>query len=203
MMALVNGKGTSTAAAYGAVNQMWTYLQMPAFAIGMAVSGMAAQNIGAGLWHRVDRIALTGMAVNLGMTGTVVIITLIIDGPVLRAFLPHAPDAVAIGQHINLIASWSFIIQGMTIALTAVVRANGAGMVPLLIMFIAFIPGRVGSALALEPVLGQDAIWWSFSIGSIVSLLLNQFYYRRGSWKRIKVTGPGIVAAAEEAGFSH
>ncbi len=48
MIGLVNRYGTSTTAAYGAANQLWTYVQMPAMAVGAAVSAMAAQNIGAG-----------------------------------------------------------------------------------------------------------------------------------------------------------
>ena len=36
--------------------QLWTYLQMPAMALGAAVSAMAAQNIGAGSWDRVSAI---------------------------------------------------------------------------------------------------------------------------------------------------
>ncbi|MFT3965839.1 MAG: MATE family efflux transporter [Sphingobium sp.] len=202
MMVLVNQKGTATVAAYGAVNQIWTYIQMPSFAIGMAVSGMAAQNIGAGLWHRVDRIAWTGMGINLALTGSVVAATLLLDGPILRLFLPGHEDAVAIGQHINLLAGWSFIIQGLTLVLSSVVRANGAGMVPLLILFVAFIPGRVGFAVGAEPLLSTDAIWWSFPIGSIISLALNQVYYRRGDWKKLTVAAPEAVKAAAEHGFT-
>ncbi|MBW8783293.1 MAG: MATE family efflux transporter, partial [Novosphingobium sp.] len=48
MIGLVNHEGMIAAAAYGASLQLWNYLQMPAFAIGSAVSAMVAQNIGAG-----------------------------------------------------------------------------------------------------------------------------------------------------------
>src|SRR5690606_36497952 len=52
MVSMVNGYGTATAAAFGASMQLWTYVQMPAMAIGAACSSMAAQNVGAGLWPR-------------------------------------------------------------------------------------------------------------------------------------------------------
>jgi Na+-driven multidrug efflux pump len=188
MMVLVNGKGTATIAAYGAVTQLWTYIQMPAMAIGMAVSGMAAQNIGAGFWDRVDRIARTGLIINFWLSGGVVAITLIFDGPMLRLFLPHDENAVAIGQHINLLASWSFILQGMTLILSSVVRSNGAGLYPLIILTIAYLPGRVGTALTLEPLLGTDAIWWSFPIGTVISLFLSTLYYRKGGWRKLTVS---------------
>src|SRR5579875_2216056 len=47
----------ATTAAFGAGLQLWNYVQMPSFAIGMAVSSMAAQNIGARKWDRVASIA--------------------------------------------------------------------------------------------------------------------------------------------------
>ena len=53
MISMVNQYGTHTSAAYGAALQLWTYVQLPAMAIGAAVSSMAAQNVGAGAWDRV------------------------------------------------------------------------------------------------------------------------------------------------------
>ena len=123
MMGLVNHEGSSAVAAYGAVNQLWGYIQMPALAIGAAVSAMAAQNIGAGLWHRVDRITLAGVVMNLLLTSAVVLAVTIGDRFVLRLFLAD-PAAVAIARHINLITSWSFILIGVTLVLSAVPRAK-------------------------------------------------------------------------------
>src|SRR6218665_3216367 len=53
MQGLINRQGVVTTAAYGVTQQLWTYVQMPAMALGAAVSAMAAQNIGAGNWDRV------------------------------------------------------------------------------------------------------------------------------------------------------
>ena len=56
MVGLVNREGLVTAAAYGATLQLWNYVQMPALAVGAAVSAMVAQNIGAAKWNRVTTI---------------------------------------------------------------------------------------------------------------------------------------------------
>ena len=53
LVGLVNREGVDTTAAFGVAMQLWTYVQMPAMALGAAVSAMAAQNIGAGRWDRV------------------------------------------------------------------------------------------------------------------------------------------------------
>jgi hypothetical protein len=55
LVGLVNREGVDTTAAFGVAMQLWTYVQMPAMALGAAVSAMAAQNIGAGKWDRVAR----------------------------------------------------------------------------------------------------------------------------------------------------
>ncbi|MGL4541012.1 MAG: MATE family efflux transporter, partial [Polymorphobacter sp.] len=162
LMWLVNREGLDTIAAYGAVNQLWTYIQMPAVAVGMAVSAMAAQNIGAGHWHRVDAIARAGIAINLALTGAVVLATVLFDVNILALFLPGSGESIAIAAHVNLIASWSFMVMGVTMILSSITRANGATFVPLVIMVVAYVPGRLGAVFALEPLLQVEALWWSF-----------------------------------------
>ena len=60
LIGLVNREGVDTTAAFGVAMQLWTYVQMPAMALGAAVSAMAAQNIGAGNWDRVGQITRSG-----------------------------------------------------------------------------------------------------------------------------------------------
>ncbi len=194
MLGLVNREGTDTVAAYGAINQLWTYIQMPAMAIGMAASAMAAQNIGAGKWDRIDRIAVAGVLVNLGLTGSMVVLTLLFDHRLLALFLADHTGAIGIAEHIGLLASWAFILMGVTMVLSSITRANGATMVPLVIMVLAYIPGRLGSIYLLNDSIGADAIWWSFPIGGALSLLLTFAYYWQGSWRNIR-----LLATVEEA----
>ena len=60
LVGLVNREGVDTTAAFGVAMQLWTYVQMPAMALGAAVSAMAAQNIGAGKWDRVGALPASG-----------------------------------------------------------------------------------------------------------------------------------------------
>src|SRR4029079_14059304 len=56
LVGMVNREGGETTAAFGVAMQLWTYVQMPAMALGAAVSAMASQNIGAGKWERVGQV---------------------------------------------------------------------------------------------------------------------------------------------------
>ena len=69
LIGIVNREGVDTAAAFGVAMQLWTYVQMPAMALGAAVSAMTAQNIGAGLWHRVNAITRSGIIYTVLITG--------------------------------------------------------------------------------------------------------------------------------------
>lgn len=188
MMSLINAHGLETAAAYGVAVQIWTYLQMPAMAIGAAASSMAAQNIGAGKWERVERSALAGVLINVALTGSLLVLIYLIDPLIAGLFLPNQPGAVAIAEHINSIAGWSFILFGVTFVLFGVVRATGAVMPPLIILFISLFVVRITFAEVLDPIWGADAIWGSFPVSMTVSMTLAIAYYRWGGWRKAKMS---------------
>lgn len=201
MMGLVNDFGVQTAAAYGVAAQLWTYVQMPALAIGAAASSMAAQNVGAGRWDRVGAIARAGVMFNLALTGALVLLLYFADRPALGLFLPAGGGAIETAVRINLIGSWSFILFGITIVVFGVVRATGAVMPPLLILCVSLLLVRLPFAAVLENSWGADAIWWSFPLGSAVSMLLAVGYYRFGGWRAARlVADPPATGEAAETG---
>lgn len=144
---------------------------------------MAAQNVGAGRWDRTGRIAASGVGFNLVLTGALVAVLFVFERSVLSLFLSSDSVAIDIAAHINKIASWSFILFGITIVLFATVRATGAVMPPLIILVISVLIVRTGFAYFMRGVIGEEALWWSFPAGSITSLLLAAAYYRFGRWR--------------------
>ena len=198
MIGLVNRRGLATTAAFGVASQLWTYIQMPAMAIGGAVSAMAAQNIGAGRWDRVGRIMRSGLLFNLLLTGSLVLAVGLADRAALQVFLKPGSPATPIASHINLVVSWGFILFGATMVLFGVVRANGAVLPPLLILIVSLFPVRLGAATLLQPVLGGEALWWSYPLGSATSLVLAVAYYRFGGWRSAHIRLPTASAEAEQ-----
>jgi putative MATE family efflux protein len=184
MISLVNRYGTRTTAAYGACFQLWNYIQMPAFAVGSAVSSMAAQNVGARLWDRVARVALLGVLYNIALTSVLVLLVTFVSHQMFQLFLGDNLEAIAIARHIHSVVSWSFVLFGVSFVLSSVMRATGAVIPPLAILFVALWLVRIPFAYMFTRVLGADAIWWSFGVGSIVSVILCTAYYRSGRWRR-------------------
>lgn len=190
MAGLVNGYGVDTAAGFGIALQVWGYIQMPAMAIGAAVSAMAAQNIGAGRWDRIGRITGWGLLLNTLLTGAAVAAVLLFDRAILGLFLGADSPALPIAQNISLTASWGFILFGGTMVFFGVVRANGAVWGPLIILFASMFPIRLGVVALMTPVLGVDGLWWSFPASSITTVTMAALYYRFGPWRRGRIALP-------------
>ncbi len=184
MMTMVNGFGTHTAAAYGAALQLWTYVQMPAMAIGAACSSMAAQNVGARRWDRVEATAWTGVGFNFALTGALILPLILLDRWTLALFLPTASESLEIARHLNYVSVWSFLFFGVTFVLSGVIRSTGAVIPPLLILVVSLWGIRVPFAELLQPGLGAEAVWWSFPVSSVCAMLMSLAYYRWGGWRR-------------------
>ncbi len=186
VLRLINAEGAHTVAAFGAVNQLWSYVQMPAFAVGSAVSAMAAQNIGAGKWDRINPIAWAGIGTNLLMTAVLVAAITFAARPFLGLFLPSKSPAIDIGIHIQWIVGWTFVLMGISMVVTSIVRANGAVIMPLAILIVSSVFVRLGVAYGGYGTYGANAIWASFAATSLVSTALALLYYASGAWRKLK-----------------
>jgi putative MATE family efflux protein len=178
MIGLINREGVITAAAYSVTQQLWNYISMPAMAVGGAVSAMTAQNIGANRWDR------------LIVTTSMVVLLAVVDRHALGLFLAQNSPAMPIAQHIQLMATWSFIMFGITFILFGTVRANGSVWPPVFILIISLIPFRLGIAWLMRPYWGPDAIWLSFPVSSAVTLALAAAYHRWGGWRSARMIEP-------------
>ena len=201
LVGLVNREGVETTAAFGVALQLWTYVQMPAMALGAAVSAMAAQNIGAGRWDRVGRITRAGVIQSVVITGALVVLMTLADRPVLALFMGGDSPALPIARHIHVVATWNFLLFGVMMVLFATVRANGAVWAPLIILAVGLVPVRFGYIFATYDWLGADAIWTSFPVTSLINLTLAVGYYWKGGWRQARMTSeaPEEQETTEEA----
>ena len=183
MIGLVNREGLDTAAAYGASLQLWNYLQMPAFAVGSAVSAMVAQSLGAQDHARIDKVTAIGLAAKLVMSTVVAALIVGLDRPLLALFLGSGSPALPVAQHIQLVCTASFVIVSVTMILTGTMRAYGAVIAPLVIMFLGLYPGRLGFYALAYPHMGSEALWWAYPVGSALTVALTLAYYRIGRWR--------------------
>ncbi len=188
LIGLVNREGVDTTAAFGVMNQLWSYVQMPTVAVSTAVSAMAAQNIGANRWDRLAQISWAGIGINALMSVVLVVAITIFARPLLGLFLSADSPAIPIGVHMNHIVAWIYIPMGISMVIGSVVRANGAVLMPFIFLVISAIFVRFAFAFGFYPHYGADAIWWSSVASALSSLALTTAYYLHGGWRKKRLT---------------
>jgi Na+-driven multidrug efflux pump len=134
------------------------------------------------------------------------------EGPIPRALLSFAlpilfgnvlqslngsVNAIWVGKYLgeaafaavgnSNVVLWSFLFFGMSMVLFGVVRATGAVMPPLFILVISLWCIRVPFAYSLLERWQAEAIWWSFPLASMTSLMMASWYYRFGGWRQVRL----------------
>lgn len=202
MISFVNRYGALTSAAYSISSIVWSYLQMPTMAIGASVSSMAAQNVGAGRWDRVAKVARSGVISGLVVTASIALLLYVFNDFVLGVLLPGGSPAIPLARHINTTVLWGFVFFSITFSLSGVVRSTGAVWAPLAILIVSMIGVRLPFAGLLTPVFGEDAIWWSFPLGTISSAILTSLYYRFGGWRAARMLQEAPRGQVPDAGLA-
>jgi len=187
MISFVNRYGALTSAAYSISSIVWSYMQMPTIALGASVSSMAAQNVGAKRWDRVAKVARSGVISGLLITGGIAALLYLFNDQVLGVLLPAHSPALPLARHINKMVLWGLVMFSVTFSLSGVVRSTGAVWAPMAILIIGIVLIRLPFAALMTPRFGEDAIWWSFPLGTGVTALLTSLYYLRGGWRKSRM----------------
>jgi putative MATE family efflux protein len=174
---LVNRYGSQATAAYGAVNQIVAYVQFPAISIAITASILGAQAIGAGRSQLLGKIARTGIAMNLVLTGSLVLLGYVFSRHMLGWFITDAA-VVDLAQTLLHTMLWSSVVMGMSMVLSGLMRASGTVLVPTAISMFCIGAVEVPSAWILSERYGINGIWASYPIAFLTMLTLQTAYYR-------------------------
>ncbi|AKU90795.1 MATE family efflux transporter [Vulgatibacter incomptus] len=186
LLGLVNGFGSNATAAYGAVNQVLSYVQFPALSIAITASILGAQAIGAGRSEQLGAIARTGLLLNLVITGTLIVLAYALSRPLLGLFITD-PAVIELAQRLVHIVMWSVVIFGMASVLSGVMRASGTVLIPTGIAISVIALVEVPSAWLLSQKIGIDGVWAAYPIAFTSMFVLQATYYRLG-WRRKTIT---------------
>jgi putative MATE family efflux protein len=176
LLGLVNGFGSSATAAYGAVNQVMSYVQFPAMSIAISVSIFGAQAIGRGNADRLGSIVRTGLAMNLVLTGGLVALAYLFSRAIMSFFITDAA-VLDLAQGLLHIVLWSSVLFGMATVFSGMMRASGTVLVPLLISIFAIAAIEVPAAVILSRAIGIKGVWAAYPITFAAMFILQMSYY--------------------------
>lgn len=174
---LVNRYGSQATAAYGAVNQIVSYVQFPAISIAITASILGAHAIGAGRAHTLGAIVRTGLMMNVVLTGSLVLLGYLFSRSILGLFITDAA-VVDLAQSLLHIMLWSSVIMGMSMVLSGLMRASGVVLVPTALSMLAIAGIEVPVAWVLSGYYGLNGIWAAYPVAFLCMLAMQTTYYR-------------------------
>lgn len=182
VITFVNHFGSTATAAYGAVNQIVSYVQFPAISISIAASIFGAQAIGAKREDLLRRVVHAGVALNYAVGVVLIGLCYIFATDLVSLFITN-PGTVEVAHRLLMITLWGYLIFGNSAVLSGIMRASGTVLWPTINGIFAIWGVEVPVAYVLSRHIGLEGIWYGYPAAFIVALSLQTLYYTF-VWKR-------------------
>lgn len=199
VMSIINRFGTVAVAAYGVGARFDQFANMPAMSVGLAVSALVGQNLGAGRDDRVKEIVRTGVLLAGAVALTAAAIFLIIPAPLVRLF-NNEPLVVEAGVRYLRIMALSYVPFAAMFVVTGVMRGAGDTIPPMIVSLLSLWLVRVPLASFLSQRMQVSGVWTAIVISSLIGLSLATGYYFTGRWKKAAVVHGQAAEALELVG---
>ncbi|GJM44857.1 MAG: MATE family efflux transporter [Gemmatimonadota bacterium] len=193
--------GASALAALGVVNRLESLNYLTAVAVGMGVSTLVGQNLGADQPDRAEQSAHRGAQLISVTTGLLTLAFFIWPEPIARLFTSD-PSAVHEAAVFLRIVAVSQVLMGWELVYGQALTGAGDTLPPMYVAIVTSVV-RVPLAwwLATQTSLGVAGIWWTISITSMMRGIWLTGWFRRGHWKKKAQFGktptppPPLIAA--------
>jgi putative MATE family efflux protein len=187
VIGLINRFGSDATAAYGAVNQVMSYVQFPAMSIAIAASIFGAQAIGAGQVGQLRAITRTALVLNLIITGTLILVAYLFSQRLVALFITE-PAVIEMTEGLLHIVLWSVLMFGWSAVFSGMMRASGTVIMPMVLSLAAILCVELPGAIWLSSTsLGLHGIWWAYAASFTTMLVLQASWYQF-VWRKKRIT---------------
>lgn len=203
LTSLVNKFGAAVAAAYGVGGRLDQFAFMPAMTVGLAVTALVGQNLGARKYDRVREVVRWSIYLTAAITGAVSLVTVSFPAVLLKIFTSDAKVMAEGVKYLRTVGA-AYVPYALMFTLSGVLRGAGDTFPSMLISLITLWGVRVPLAMYFSRLMESRGIWLAMAISPVVGACLNWLYYLSGRWKtrditRVKGERP-LAASAEIAG---
>lgn len=183
ILALVNSLGADAVAGFGAAQRLDSIILLPAVALGMAVTSMAAQNIGANNWERVKQITKIGLLYNTSIMLAIATGLYLGAKPLVGLFIQ---DAASLNFGINYLQTIAFfyVFLGLNFIFNGVVRGAGAMLQVLALNILSLWVLRVPLTYWTTSIYGETGVALGIGISFMLSAMFSYAFYRWGNWRQ-------------------
>jgi putative MATE family efflux protein len=188
IMPMITVFGTGVVAAYGVGMHISHVGIMLLVGIGLGMSALIGHNLGAEKKERARKTAYQAMYLATGIMTFLGLVTYIFAHYIMRMFFDEF-QTIEYGIDILRILALGFPFFGLHIMMENTYTGVGENRPP---MFINIFHGWILEIPAVYITtrlmgLDQNAVWWSMTGATILSVLVFYLYFRRGNWLEVKV----------------
>jgi putative MATE family efflux protein len=199
VVTFVNSFGSAATNAFGATGRVDMVTFMPALSMGLAVSAVTGQNLGAGRTERVKEVFKWGVAMTSSITILISLVVVLLSRLILRMFgLGGDAEVVQIGVSYLRIVGSCYVFFAIMFISNGVINGAGHTMTTMGLSLLSLWLIRVPAAWLLSRTgLGITGIWAAIVLSSVISMAASLTYYFSGRWKRstiIKRSAPVYFA---------
>ncbi len=193
--ALFNGYGTAAAAAAGIGLKVNTFVAMPSWAVGQAVSIMAGHSMGANNPKRAAQIARKGIIVSLIFNGIMLSMIQLFVRPFLGIFTTDV-EVIALGvMYLRICCSVNFIPYVVMNLLDNFATGVGAPFVAMFNTLLHSVVMRLGLSLLLTISFGYGfmGLCVAESVSPVIPCVVGLAFFLRGRWRKLPNVAPRPV----------
>jgi len=181
LLGWINQHGYQATAAYGAVNQLMSWVQLPAMSLGITATLLAAHASGAGRTARLPSIARVGVLLALVLLAVVVLLVVLL-APWLVGLILDAAEVQALATLQLRTVVWGVLAMAPMAVLVGVMRGSGTVLLPALLGMAAVLLLELPLAMWLQATQGLPGLWLAWPLGLLVMLVMQVACF--GRWRR-------------------
>lgn len=181
---------SSTAAAvFGVYFKLQSFIFMPVFGLNNGMIPIIAYNFGARKRDRIIQTIKMSIAISISIMAVGVVIFLTCPTLLLSSLFNASDNMLSIGVPALKIISLHFLLAGYSIIISSTFQALGNGVYSLIVSAARQLFVILPIAYIFAKVAGLSAVWWSFPIAELVSVLLCTLLFMRIYKEKIKGLG--------------
>lgn len=178
---------------FGVYFKLQSFVFMPVFGLTQGLMPIMGYNYGARNKHRVTSALKNGIMIALVINVIGLLIFELFPGQLLSLFNP-TPELLQIGEPALRIIATHFPLAAVGITMSTLFQATGKGIYSLIQSLMRQLIVLVPAAWLLAKI-SLDAVWFSFPIAEVVSLLVTVVFFVRLYNKEIRHLGEGGSSA--------
>ena len=182
---ITNSLGTNAASGVSVAAKINNFAQLPAGAVGMAVSSMTGQNVGAGLYDRARKAFSTAVQLALIVGAVMFVIVQLFPAQLMGLIISDEAVITEAVPYLR-ITCFDYLLVALVFPINGILNGSGHTLFTMLPSVVSSVIARVPVAFFCTKVLGMGiaGVGLSTPTGTISAILIGGWFYLTNRWTR-------------------